>query len=298
MNLAYRRNNTILTIELFLEYYPFGMTMPGRNFSSNEFRYGFNGMEKDDEISGTGNNYTAEFWQYDSRLGRRWNQDPKPNPSISNYATFANNPILFADPLGDTIRFAGADEETAFNEYRDKVFGSDKFSDIQEEIFALESSETDFRLRTGDNVTSEKGGGNTKYNSATGEIDINFGSDGEFSGIQVLSHELKHGHQFLEGKIGFLSNGKPDGILNDYQDEYEAYQRQNRFAGPVGKGHMSNDQIHRTIQTQYPYSFRSTNKSLKTILSGELNEMIRVNKLHIQHGKPPRFIYNGYKSDL
>lgn len=44
------------------------------------------------------------FWQYDSRLGRRWNQDPKPNPSISNYATFANNPVMFTDYLGDTVK--------------------------------------------------------------------------------------------------------------------------------------------------------------------------------------------------
>jgi len=51
----------------------------------------------------SGSSYTAEFWQYDSRLARRWNQDPKPNTSISNYATFANNPIIFNDPLGDTI---------------------------------------------------------------------------------------------------------------------------------------------------------------------------------------------------
>ena len=87
-----------------LDYYPFGMAMPGRSFSSNQYRYGFNGQEKDDEVSGSGNSYTAMFWQYDSRLGRRWNQDPKPNPSISNYATFANNPIFFTDILGDTVR--------------------------------------------------------------------------------------------------------------------------------------------------------------------------------------------------
>ncbi|MGD1846910.1 MAG: hypothetical protein ACFB10_16090 [Salibacteraceae bacterium] len=70
----------------------------------NDYRYAFNGQEKDDEIAGLGNSNTATFWQYDSRLGRRWNLDPKPNSSISSYATFANNPIRFADPLGDTIK--------------------------------------------------------------------------------------------------------------------------------------------------------------------------------------------------
>jgi len=69
------------------------------------FKLGFNGQEKDDEVFGsTGTSYTAEFWQYDSRTGRRWNLDPKPNPSISQYATFALNPIMYSDPLGDTLR--------------------------------------------------------------------------------------------------------------------------------------------------------------------------------------------------
>ncbi|MFW5804541.1 MAG: hypothetical protein ACOCWG_04865, partial [bacterium] len=42
-------------------------------------------------------------WMYDSRLGRRWNVDPKPNPSFSDYATFAGNPIFYRDPMGDTV---------------------------------------------------------------------------------------------------------------------------------------------------------------------------------------------------
>ena len=31
------------------DYFPFGMVMPGRSFSSPEYRFGFNGMEKDGE---------------------------------------------------------------------------------------------------------------------------------------------------------------------------------------------------------------------------------------------------------
>ena len=55
-----------------------------------------------------GNSYTAEFWQYDPRLGRRWNIDPKSNPSISSYAAFENNPIFYIDPKGDTVRVTDA----------------------------------------------------------------------------------------------------------------------------------------------------------------------------------------------
>ncbi|MCW9018914.1 MAG: hypothetical protein OQJ96_01340, partial [Flavobacteriales bacterium] len=43
----------------FSDYYPFGSPMPGRNFSSGDYRYGFNGMEKDNEVNNiTGSSYT------------------------------------------------------------------------------------------------------------------------------------------------------------------------------------------------------------------------------------------------
>jgi hypothetical protein len=99
---------TKTTVSGGLGYYPFGMMQEGRKFVGGMgYRWGMNGQEKVDEIKGSGNHYTAMFWEYDSRLGRRWNQDPKPNPSISNYTAFANNPIWYSDPLGDTIKVEG-----------------------------------------------------------------------------------------------------------------------------------------------------------------------------------------------
>jgi hypothetical protein len=86
------------------DYYAFGMQMPGRTYSGDRYRFGFNGMETDDEISGSGNSYTAQFWQYDSRLGRRWNIDPKLHSSFSSYATFSLNPMINTDPYGDTVK--------------------------------------------------------------------------------------------------------------------------------------------------------------------------------------------------
>jgi hypothetical protein len=90
-------------------YYPFGSSMV--SFSNTEFyySYGMNTQEKDDEIYGAGNSYSAEYWHYDARLGRRWNNDPRPNPSISVYACFGNNPIVFTDVCGDTTRVYGCE---------------------------------------------------------------------------------------------------------------------------------------------------------------------------------------------
>jgi hypothetical protein len=89
---------------LTYDYYPYHSIMPGRNFNSTEYRYGgANGQEKDDEISGAGNSYTAMYWQYSPRPVMRWNLDPKPNPSISPYAVYAGNPIYNVDIYGDSI---------------------------------------------------------------------------------------------------------------------------------------------------------------------------------------------------
>ena len=83
------------------DYYPFGMVMPSRIFNVGDYHYGYNTQEKVDEISGVGNHYTAEYWEYDSRTVRRWNQDPKPVEWESPYAANRNNPIWFEDPEGD-----------------------------------------------------------------------------------------------------------------------------------------------------------------------------------------------------
>ena len=96
------------------DYYPFGSQMPGRDttLGGKYYRYGFGGQEKDDEIKGSGNAYTAEFWEYDPRIGRRWNLDPKPITGLSEYSAFNNNPISIDDPLGDTVKIFGNAEVT------------------------------------------------------------------------------------------------------------------------------------------------------------------------------------------
>jgi RHS repeat-associated protein len=86
------------------DYYPFGTAQNGRRFvqGNSSYRYGFNGQEKSDDV--IVGNTTAEFWEYDSRIGRRWNIDPKPEISVSPYSTLQNNPIWNTDANGDTTR--------------------------------------------------------------------------------------------------------------------------------------------------------------------------------------------------
>ncbi len=85
------------------DYYPFGMQMPGRTFPAGtpfNYRYGFNGKEKNDEIEGNGNEYDYGARVSDPRTGGRfWSVDPltKKFPSLSPYQFASNNPIWALD---------------------------------------------------------------------------------------------------------------------------------------------------------------------------------------------------------
>ena len=70
---------------------------------ASTYRFGFNGMELDNETKGIGSHYTTHFRQYDPRLGRWLGIDPKARilPSQSPYVSFDNNPVLKIDPKGD-----------------------------------------------------------------------------------------------------------------------------------------------------------------------------------------------------
>jgi RHS repeat-associated protein len=77
------------------DFYPFGMYMPGRSFSSRSYVYGFQGQEKDDEIKGEGNSINYKYRVHDPRLGRFLSVDPlAPDyPWNSTYA-FSENRVI------------------------------------------------------------------------------------------------------------------------------------------------------------------------------------------------------------
>jgi hypothetical protein len=85
------------------DYYAFGQPMPTRDYKatwSTEYRYGMNTQEKSPEIQAF--HTTALYWEYDSRIGRRWNVDPVVKPWESPYMCFGDNPITGSDVLGNT----------------------------------------------------------------------------------------------------------------------------------------------------------------------------------------------------
>jgi RHS repeat-associated protein len=95
-------NYSITDVVGYFDYLPFGQVMPNRHRDDNQYRYGFNGMEKDDELKGNSNSYDFGARIYDPRLGRWLSRDPHegkyPNQSGYNYSF--NSPLLFNDPNG------------------------------------------------------------------------------------------------------------------------------------------------------------------------------------------------------
>jgi RHS repeat-associated protein len=84
-------------LTLATDYYPFGSAMPGRSFSEGEYRYGFQGQEKDDEVKGEGNSINYKYRMHDARIGRFFAVDPLAGkfPFYSTYS-FSGNRVLDA----------------------------------------------------------------------------------------------------------------------------------------------------------------------------------------------------------
>ena len=71
------------------------MLLPNRHGSSNEYRYGFQGQEKDDEIKGEGNSVNYKYRMHDPRVGRFFATDPLEKEYVYNspYA-FSENRVI------------------------------------------------------------------------------------------------------------------------------------------------------------------------------------------------------------
>lgn len=84
-------------------YHPFGMVMPGRQYQTDQYRYGFNGQESDGEVKGDGNSYDFGARMLDVRIGKFLSIDAlfQKYPSVSPYTFGNSNPILYKDIDGN-----------------------------------------------------------------------------------------------------------------------------------------------------------------------------------------------------
>jgi RHS repeat-associated protein len=90
--------------------------VPNRHGSSEPYRYGFQGQEKDDELKGEGNSLNFEYRMHDPRIGRFFATDPLE-------ATYTwNSPYAFSENrVLDGIELEGLEFE---NDYLKKLLNT------------------------------------------------------------------------------------------------------------------------------------------------------------------------------
>ncbi len=229
------------------DFYPFGMVMVGRGYvKSVGYRYGFGTQERSTEINE--NSYTAEFWQYDARIGRRWNTDKRPNVSISPYNCFAGNPIWYNDIKGDTITGENGFDKAAYRaglvEHIDllKKYKKDglpggmavneknlngKLNEMNAALNtfdALEARKDIIVVRKGDAATNPNEAW-TNFNIAQNAPRVDIGTGVKDADFYLISHELQHVEDYFNGGFSFAANGA-GGILVDIYDEIGPNNRQ------------------------------------------------------------------------
>jgi RHS repeat-associated protein len=125
-------------VQQLAAYYPFGMLMPGKVYNADSYRYGFNGMEKENAVNEDGYDFGARL--YNSWNGRWMSMDPLAGkyPFVSTYAYVANSPIMFIDPDGERIR--GVKLNTVTGQYEFSKSAIKRGTDVY--IYARMKTET------------------------------------------------------------------------------------------------------------------------------------------------------------
>jgi RHS repeat-associated protein len=234
-----------------------------RKSSAGEYRYSFNGMEKDDEVKGNGNQLDYGARMYDSRLGRWLSIDPLAikYPFASPYNMSLNNPILFKDYDGRDIIITNNGESFTFSTGNNSYSGSNEF--IRETVSGLNyllayEAISDAKFKVITDLSSNKdvlakvakigltvhpyaaGGatwnpkqGTLVKNNKTGDVEIQ-------SPIGTLLHELGHEYQEMLQYYGILNEELPFNPTSEQIDDYEKRSQSSPFDNFGEEGVITN----------------------------------------------------------
>lgn len=190
------------------DYYAFGWNMPGRQYSSGNYRFGFNGMEYDKNI-GEGN-YTTLYRILDTRIGRWLSVDPEAAHFTSEtpYSLSLNNPIAMSDPNGDCPTGDCDDETTptggSISVPSGSVTGYATTEGMQGTVISFKSGKGEFFWDA--NSETYISGSNVTYS----ESDFVFPELGESRHARLAAREA---NMFLQSGIPVSINNTPDGGL-------------------------------------------------------------------------------------
>jgi len=168
----------------------------------DKYSFGYNGQMKMNEIAGTGNWNTAQFWEYQTRTAHRENPDPVRVPSISPYAVFNANPIFYNDLLGNN-GIAHWDANTK-GDTRTLIIAADyHFTEGQFNAATLEAVKVKF-AKTFENIDYRGSKINVRF-------DINFKP--EQKGVDLSVFDGSNG----QNVVGKGTNGAGIPELSDYK---------------------------------------------------------------------------------
>ena len=283
------------------DYYPFGMLVPNRNYSvSDDYRYGFQGQEKDDNIKGIGNSYDFGARMYDSRIGRWFAPDAyeKKYASNSTYSFALDSPMTIIDIDGNDIVIIGNKEyrrhveQTLRDLYHQSPSGRRIVMDLlkSDEVYLIVENPASDDLFSPESTSK-----------ADGYIIFNVKEDGLLppseglgnkslisTPITVLSHELKHAHDNLTGTTNNsefvrLNNplyknpdfgdpdfgyGEPEYKVNKLRmDEVEAVSFENQVRSEIGlplRTHYGGENVFQKKLSSKAYTFGSGSKKFST----------------------------------
>jgi RHS repeat-associated protein len=116
------------------------MLVPNRHGSSNSYRYGFQGQEKDDELKGEGNSLNYTFRMHDPRVGRFFATDPleKKYPFYSPYQFSGNRVIDMVELEGLEPAESGAREGQQADAFDDRLL-TDNPGDLFSYLFSYQT---------------------------------------------------------------------------------------------------------------------------------------------------------------
>jgi RHS repeat-associated protein len=190
-------------------YYPFGMTMSGISSKAagglENKKEKFNGAELNTDFDL--NTYEFFYRTYDPQIGRWHSLDTKPTDMISLYAAMANNPIRYADPLGDTLALFRPNG--TFWKFQDD--GKKEFSGMFYQNDKVTSSYTDANGVQYD-VHEYSGGKAFEFNDPA--IDVLGIKNGAITRVETMSDAQVESHIDKSGVKSPAAQADPVGFAN------------------------------------------------------------------------------------
>ena len=206
---------------------PFGMVMPGRNWTAataSGYGFGFNGAEHDSEVKSKEASLDFGARIYDPRICRFLSIDPFQIefPWLSHYCYAGNSLLMFIEANGLVIQFAeNAQKETAMKIYQDIYDHADE--ETKAKLKVLENSDVVYLIDFAADLSDKKVGGENPGNGA-GTVGVNFEKTSfdsndpklvidisidktltEYGQTAALADELETAHQFENNEFSFVT---------------------------------------------------------------------------------------------